>query len=82
MTSFELADLPAEEKCYLVFQGKPSPIWFDHGDAERYAEELCPEPGDKATIMVIPKASLKYAMVAINHGVVLHSLSSVEDDEE
>ena len=80
--AFKFEDLMTDEKCYLVFKGTPSPAWMDHNDAERLAAEMCEEAGDKATIMVIPRASLEHAMVAVNHGVVMHALKNVEEDED
>lgn len=77
--AFDLTSLPAHEKCFIIFQGAVH-VEGDMGSAESLAADLCSEAGDKATILVVPRASLRYGIVAVNQGVVLHSLNEIDED--
>lgn len=73
-------EIPPDQKLFIVFKGTPMiEAASSLNYAQQVAEEMCPEPGDEATIMLISKHSLTHALKAVNHGVVIHSLN---DDNE
>jgi hypothetical protein len=75
--------MPQEQKCYIVFRGKPS-AWYVHEDskgepfrnAEEEAARRALEEEEDYTILCIPKESLEMGMIAKYHGVVLHALKN------
>lgn len=81
--AFDWDEIPTDEKCFIVVRGVPMVEGANSlSYAEEIARDMCPEPGDKATILLVPRASLTHALTAVNHGVVLHAMSSVENEED
>jgi hypothetical protein len=72
-----------EDKCYIVVQGRPSAFYGRDGfsAAEELAALKTEETHEEHTVLSIPIASLEMALVAKYHGVVLHALSKLEEED-
>jgi hypothetical protein len=88
----QLNEIASEDKVYIVFKGKPS-VWYDHNDpalinysalknAEEEATHKAEEDQSEYTVMVVPKASVEIALVAKYHGVVIHCLDELDNEED
>jgi hypothetical protein len=82
-----IADLPADRKVFIVFRGIPEVIYIKEGRDNMDAAQLAAlciteDTGDDATYMIVPTASLSYAMFTRNHGIVTHALQEELDGKE
>lgn len=81
--------IPGDKRVYVVVQGRPS-VWYpnenDGVNALRYAEEEAARKAEEThedhTVLCIPIESLSFALVARYHGVVLHALDKLEEEED
>jgi hypothetical protein len=64
--------IPPEDKLFIIFPG----TFMVEGSmeyAEKVAEQMCLDEGDRATIMVVSRQSLRNIIEAVNQGVVFRT---------
>jgi hypothetical protein len=80
------------DRAYIVVKGKPQ-VWYVDPDikgsgpaaldaAEAEAARLCERDREPYTVLAVPADAVECAIVAKYHGVVMHALSELPEDEE
>lgn len=71
-----------EDVRYIVFQGLPKNFHVNLEQAEIYARKQAESTCESYTIMCVHKNSLEIALTAVYHGVKIHAMSRVIEDQE
>lgn len=71
-----------EDVRYIVFQGLPKDFHVNLDQARVYAKSQAEATLENHTIMCVHKNSLEIALTAVYHGVKIHAMNRVIEDQE